>query len=356
MSHELAQSITIAPGTFYRNVWEHMRLSYNRQVADIGLKALQNHSPDAIYARYSLDSYVPVIFSRELDIPLILEYNGSEIWVSKHWGSRLRHPALAEKIEEYVIRSADMITVVSQPLKDELLKRGIDGNRILVNPNAVDPEMFDPGRFSSDEIKKLRSELGIPDGRIVAGFIGTFGQWHGVEVLARAIPVALKNNPNLHFLLIGGGLLYGSVKELLKESGVLDRVAFTGIIPQRDAPKYLMCADFFLSPHVPNPDGTPFFGSPTKLFEYMALGKGIIASDLDQIGEILEHGKTALLVKPGDPDDLAKAINTLYNDMALVDRLGKAARELVLEKYTWDAHVGKILDHLYNNVSFASSE
>ena len=348
MLDESVRSIVIPPSTFYTNVREHMLLYYNRQVAASGLKEVQNRSRDVVYARYSLDSYAPVIIARELEIPLILEYNGSEVWVAKHWGGGLRYRALAEKIEEFVIRSADMITVVSKPLMDDLVKRGIDENRILVNPNAVDPGMFDPGRFSPEEISELRDELGIPAGRIVAGFIGTFGQWHGVEVLASAIPLALEGNSNLHFLLIGGGPLLNRVRDHLRTSDVLDRVTITGIIPQRDAPKYLMCADFFLSPHVPNADGTPFFGSPTKLFEYMALGKGIIASDLDQIGEILEHEKTAILVKPGNSRDLAKAIDYMYDNMEFTNKLGKAARELVLEKYTWDAHVGKILDYLYD--------
>ena len=68
---------------------------------------------------------------------------------------------------------------------------------------------------------------------------------------------------------------------------------------------------------MPNPDGTPFFGSPTKLFEYMAMGKGIVASDLEQIGEVLEHGRTAWLVPPGDVDALADGLRRLIDDPAL---------------------------------------
>ncbi|HXZ44534.1 MAG TPA: glycosyltransferase, partial [archaeon] len=98
--------------------------------------------------------------------------------------------------------------------------------------------------------------------------------------------------------------------------------------------------------HVPNPDGTPFFGSPTKLFEYMAMGKGIVASDLDQIGEILEHGKTAWLVKPGDPDALADGIVRLARDAGLRGALGEAARCEAVAKHTWTAHVGRILTRM----------
>jgi glycosyltransferase involved in cell wall biosynthesis len=138
------------------------------------------------------------------------------------------------------------------------------------------------------------------------------------------------------------------VVDRLRVADVLDNVTFTGIVPQDQAPKYLMCSDIFLSPHVPNADGTPFFGSPTKLFEYMALGKGIIASDMDQLGEILTNEETALLVPPADDAALAHAIERLCTDRELSDRLGKAARELALREYTWEAHVKRIIDRLYS--------
>jgi len=101
-----------------------------------------------------------------------------------------------------------------------------------------------------------------------------------------------------------------------------------------------------VSPHVPNSDGSPFFGSPTKLFEYMAMGKGIIASDLDQIGEILCHNKTALMVKPGDPDSLLNALKIFINNKELGNELGRAAREEAVAKHTWKEHTRKIIHKL----------
>lgn len=108
----------------------------------------------------------------------------------------------------------------------------------------------------------------------------------------------------------------------------------------------MAACDVLVSPHVPNPDGTPFFGSPTKLFEYMAMGKGIVASDLDQIGEILEHGQTAWMVKPGDVESLAEGLRVLIEDEDLRKRLGQAARQEVVGKFTWKQHTAKIIDKL----------
>ena len=100
---------------------------------------------------------------------------------------------------------------------------------------------------------------------------------------------------------------------------------------------------YLVSPHVPNPDGTPFFGSPTKLFEYMAMGKGIVASNLAQIGEVLEHKKTAWLVKPGDVKDLADGILRLAQDKKLREELGKNARQKAIKNYTWEENVKRLI-------------
>ena len=108
----------------------------------------------------------------------------------------------------------------------------------------------------------------------------------------------------------------------------------------------MAACDILVSPHVPNPDGTPFFGSPTKLFEYMAMGKGIVASDLDQIGEVLRHNKTAWLVKPGDINALMMGLKTLIDNSELRERLGKTARQEAIAKHTWKEHTGKIVEKL----------
>jgi glycosyltransferase involved in cell wall biosynthesis len=136
------------------------------------------------------------------------------------------------------------------------------------------------------------------------------------------------------------------VRRILSEGGALDATTFTGLVPQEDGPAYLAAGDVLVSPHVPNPDGTPFFGSPTKLFEYMAMGKGIVASNLDQIGEVLEHEKTALLVPPGDVNALAAGMARLCEDRILRECLGAEARRAVLERHTWRAHTRHTIERL----------
>src|SRR5262249_23717590 len=152
--------------------------------------------------------------------------------------------------------------------------------------------------------------------------------WHGAEVLARAFAKLIADDSmraRVRLLMIGDGARMSAVRKILAEAGALGSVVFTGLVPQERGPEYLAACDLLASPHVPNPDGSPFFGSPTKLFEYMAMGKGIVASNLDQIGEVLEHGRTAWLVPPGDVDGLAAGLARLVDDAGLRDALGVAA-------------------------------
>ncbi|HTC72246.1 MAG TPA: glycosyltransferase, partial [Solirubrobacteraceae bacterium] len=148
------------------------------------------------------------------------------------------------------------------------------------------------------------------------------------------------------WVLVGDGPLHAEVAEEIERRGLTDRVLLTGVVAHPRAVELLACCDVCVSPHVPNPDGTPFFGSPTKLFEYMGLARAIVASDLDQIGEVLEDGRTALLTPPGDVTAAANATVRLLDDGALRERLGQASLQEAIASYSWEAHVGRILQAL----------
>jgi len=113
---------------------------------------------------------------------------------------------------------------------------------------------------------------------VIATFIGTFGQWHGVDVLAQAIRrMVLERRKQLdalqlRFLLIGDGQKMALVRGRARDTDADRYVHLAGLVPQRAAPRFLAASDLLLSPHVGNADGSRFFGSPTKLFEYMAMG------------------------------------------------------------------------------------
>lgn len=337
-----------------------------RQVARVGHK----FAPSFIYQRMSLGNFSGVRLARHLGVPLVLEYNGSEVWVARHWGRPLAFEKAAKLAEETSLRHAQLIVTVSDALRDELLARGVESSRVVIYPNCIDPELFDPKRFSDTDCKMLRARYAIEPDATVVTFLGSFGHWHGVSVLAEAIRRLIDHHSRwldehkVCFMLVGDGVKMPEVRSILGQHSAGKYVRLTGLVVQDAAPLHLAASDILSSPHIPNADGSRFFGSPTKLFEYMAMGKAIIASDLDQIGDVLRRSlraqdlsesairssdALALLCEPGSVEQHLEGIRFLVNQPAVRSQLGANARTEALHRYTWSSHVQHILSALRSN-------
>jgi glycosyltransferase involved in cell wall biosynthesis len=339
-------------------------------------RLMSRESYGFLYQRMSVSNYAGVLLSREQRVPLVLEYNGSEVWASTNWGASPRYRETAAAAEDMCLKHAHLVVTVSQALGDELISRGVEPQRVVVYPNCIDPGIFDPAAYTAEDRAALRSKLNIAPDAVLAGFVGTFGQWHGVEILAEAIRRMAVDDAEglrrsrLHFLIVGDGLKMPAVRAALADPRCAPFYTLTGLVPQAEAPRYMAAADMLLSPHVGNADGSRFFGSPTKLFEYMALGKPIVASDLEQIGDVLRQGlrsenlpeaspsdddsSLAVLCPPGDVEALIRGVRFLADRGDWRSSLGAAARREVLAKYTWDRHVAAILDRLASLVKAPS--
>jgi glycosyltransferase involved in cell wall biosynthesis len=321
-----------------------------------------------IYQRMSLANFTGVKLSRALLVPYVVEYNGSEAWAAKNWGRPLKDHNLAVRAEDVCLKHAHVVVTISEVLEQELRSRGVEKDRIVCYPNCIDEELFNPQRFGKAETAELRERYGIKSEAVVVGFIGTFGLWHGADILAQAIHKLVSEESEwirkskVHFLLMGDGAKMPLVREALRE----ERSPYwtlTGLIPQSHAPLHLAATDILVSPHVPNPDGSRFFGSPTKLFEYMAMGKTIVASDLDQIGQVLcnslrswslpdsecmgDEKSLAILSRPGNINDLIKGIKFAVDHPGWRSLLADNVAREALTKYTWTIHVEKILAKLH---------
>lgn len=332
----------LLPASRFWDFREVPALLFSRSASVEVCALLGSERPSFIYQRYSLNNYAGAKLALALNVPLVTEYNGSEVWISQHWGTPVVRLALSEQVEQLNLEAADLIVVVSDVLRQELLGRGVPAERILVNANGVDASAFHPDIDATD----LRRHLGL-QGKTVIGFIGTFGPWHGTEELVEAFALLLESQPQrrdeLRLLLVGQGARHAAALALATRLGVLQQCLFVGQVPQKQAPDYLACCDVLAAPHVPNPDGTPFFGSPTKLFEYMAMGRPIVASALGQIQQVLRHGDSAWLVGPGQPAALAEGLAQVLEQPQLGRSLGKRARQDVLDQHTWYHHTQRIV-------------
>jgi len=164
-----------------------------------------------------------------------------------------------------------------------------------------------------------------------------------VEVAARV--------PEADVVIVGGQTNWtqddpdiAALAQHARELGVAERVELRGHVPYNQVPTVLSGASVALLP-LPDEPVARLFTSPLKLFDYMAAGVPIVASDLPALREVLQHGRNALLARPGDPDAFAAAVRLLLADPELARRLGQQARADVAG-YSWSARAANLLDFL----------
>lgn len=334
-SHDRFTVVPPQPSGGTRALFEiHNNLVFTRGAVPL----IQRAQPDFIYQRYARFSWAGVTAAVRTKRPLFLEYNGSEVWLGRNW-DRVGSLDLLERYERLNLDAAARIFVVSDVERRNLEARGVTAEKIVVNPNGVDVERFRPGVGGVE----ARGKLGLKDDEVVAGFVGTFGPWHGVEKFAEAIK-SIPTEAPVRFLLVGSGSLHTEVEKQLEGEVQTGRVIFTGSVAHERVPALLDACDILVAPHVPLADGSEFFGSPTKVFEYMAMGKAIVASRLGQIGEVLTDQETALLVEPGNVGELATAIVRLIEKKELRIQIGARAREVAEREFTWKHNAQRVID------------
>lgn len=351
-SFDLQQTVLSSPGVHGNEVTilqggRH----YYSQLAPL----LAKDRPDYIYERLCLGNYAGARLSQELNIPYIVEYNGSEISIMRSFSdSSYIHEDIYLSAEAVAFKQATVISVISEAVRDDLLGRGVDADKILVNPNGADMDTYKPA--GKEDKAALRQTLGFTETNRVIAFTGTFGGWHGIDILAEAIPEICRQAPEARFLLIGDGNYKHLVDAQIRQHSLESRVTCTGRVPQHEGALLLGAADIFVSPHSRHMIDNRFFGSPTKLFEYMAMGGGIVASDLEQIGEVLSPAlradnlhdisrlddKRAILCKPGSLAEFVNATLFLVNHPDIATILGKNARNAIESEYSWSRHVDRL--------------
>ncbi len=323
---------------FYRNLPEVLCLPYiNKSVKSIK-KIIDIEKPDLLFQHHHDFNYGGSIIKRELGLPFFLHCDYIQLWVKENWG-KLYFKKLLKWAEEIQWYNADRIFVISSVVKDMMGNFGVDTSKVIVNPNGADPKRFHP-QIDADIIRK-KYDL---KKKFVVGFSGTFGYWHGVEVLAKAVKTLTKMIPEAVVMFIGDGELRPQIENIVKKDNVDKNVIITGFLPYDDVPFYLAACDVLVSPCVHSRDGSPFFNSPIKLFEYLAMGKPVVASDIGQQAEVINHGKNGLLAEERSPEDLCNKIYQIYKDKNFADLLGKQARQDSIDKYNWTVSANRIVN------------
>jgi glycosyltransferase involved in cell wall biosynthesis len=242
-------------------------------------------------------------------------------------------------LQRQAVRRAGRVFATTRRLADDLIALGAEAARVHVAHDGVRAERF----TDLPDQATARAQVGWPDDAFIVGYVGrlqTMAMDKGVGLLVDA----LAQVDGAALALVGGP---DEIAEVLRAQWLArglppERFLYAGQVPPAQVPLYLRAFDVCAMPF-PWTEHFAYYASPIKLFEYMAAGRPVVASDLPSTAEVVRDGESALLYPPGDREALAAAIARLRDDAALRDQLAARARALVMTEYTWAARARHIM-------------
>jgi glycosyltransferase involved in cell wall biosynthesis len=324
----------LIPNFFY----EIGEISYNISGYINISRVIKTFKPHFIYDRYANYNYSAILVARHYDIPVILEVNCPYSDQKETFDETLYFKRLIRFFERKICQDATHVLAVSTPLKKFLTSIGISSNQIVVMPNSTDPEVFRPD-ISGQE---CRDRYGL-DEKIVIGFTGILRPWHGLDLLLRAFEEVSYETHRLHLLIVGDGPVRPDLERWLALKGLSGQVTITGRQPHNMIRQFVAAMDIAVSPRA------TLYASPMKLLEYMAMGKAIVAPDMENIRDILHHRQDAILFPPENVEGLAGGLRELIGDPLLRVRLGQEARRGIETERTWLSNARRVVQLAENS-------
>jgi glycosyltransferase involved in cell wall biosynthesis len=311
-----------------------MELAYNAVAYRRLSQAIRSLRPDFVYERYAANTSAGLAAARRHGVPFVLEVN-APLALEKAEHDGLFFKRLTRSVERRLCSQADVTIAVTRVLAGILEEEGVPQGKIVVMPNGVRREF---GAGADGEA--FRRRLGIPRDAVVAGFVGWFRAWHGLERMLEAAASPGWREAGIHLVLAGDGPAMPALRAMHAELGLKDRVHLCGTVPRDEVESALAAFDIAVQPAV-----TPY-ACPMKVIEYMAAGLAIVAPGSDNVRELLVPGETALLCSGGASpgvEDLRDGVLRLARDPELRRRLGAAARGALLERgYLWEENARRV--------------
>lgn len=323
--------------TIYRMFWSggplHRALTSNRilwliayvpyyiiktlvEIISLGM-FITRHSIDLVYERNSTSSGIRSLLYLVLRKPMVLEVNDFYF----------------DPIALHTARF--IITPNKTTLPTNVL------NKVKELPWGTNNEVFRPN------IEKNRF-FNAHDfiGKNVVLLVCSALPWHGIEETIDAACIILKKRDDVIFIVVGGGDHIKKYQDKAEQCMLGRRFVFTGPVPYSEVPSYISAAHITLAPYnsqlTMGSKNRHLYASSLKVFEYMACGKAVVITCIGNVNNLIEDGKTGLVIKEDSSVDLALAIERLLDDKAYRDALGRKAREAVEKKYSWDIHTQEL--------------
>lgn len=324
-------------------IWEHYGISARFRLTRLPLKKLVQKEGRRDYGRFSY-GYFSALLAKRRRADLVFARN----YMAPYWSSRMGIPTIAEThaepdenyqkkklYEATKMDSFKALVTISETLAEQYIKAGVPGKKIIVEQDGVDLSVF--SSINEKEIEETRAVL-LNGRKAVALYAGHLYDYKGIPLILRAA----KKLPEVSFALVGG---WDKDIERVRRSAAdlgLKNLELTGFVPNKNIPVYLKAADVLLLPYS-GKHHQASTTSPLKLFEYMAAGRPIVATAIENVVDVLTHNENAFLCSPDNPASFIEGIkSTLLNKNKAVQLVQQAQRDV--QRYDWKKRCKRVLE------------
>ncbi len=303
-------------------------LGYLSYMFSAPLAARRVPRPDVVVATSPqlFCAWAGLLASRLVRRPWVLELR--DLWpASIEAVGAIRNRAVIkslERLELCLYGAADAVVALTEAFRVDLVRRGVDAAKIEVVTNGIGPDAWNG--VSRDQ---AREALGLPRDRFLVSYVGTHGMAHGLETLLEVADI-LRDVEELHFLTVGDGAEYGRLQRLRSEKQ-LDNLTMVGQVPREQARLYLHASD--VSAVLLRRSDLFRTVIPSKVFEAMAVGNGVLLTVDGEARAIVEGAGAGVFVEPENPTALAQAVKELMDSPADLRAMGENGRRAVRSRF-----------------------
>lgn len=321
---------------FFADVIEYNLLSASQFINSLVRK--NNKDFDIIDGHDWLGIIGGMIAKRELNLPLMFHIHSTEEGRSLGGGSQT-----IKDIELEGGQNSDCIITVSYAMRDELSRLGFPSDKIRVCWNGVNPNKYDPNRFSSENVFNLRQRYGIKNYENMLFFVGRLVTVKGADKLVQAIPSVLKDFPNTKLVILGIGDMEANLRNIINDMKIENKVILRNeFVDEKERILHYAASDAVVVPSFYEPFGI-------VCTEAMSMGKPVIVGAKGTNGmreQVISKGdkQCGIHINPFDSDDIAWGIKQVLESKDKRIQMGKNARERVIEQFTWDTVADRTLE------------
>ena len=331
-----------SPGSYKRPWWKESLKAF---------RELHEKEPFDIVHSQSMGAYGLADYTRERKIPVVTTLHGTHLTEMKslinNAGRDIKElPITAARLSDFfrkhmildrkTTRGSNYVICVSENLAYHVRTFVNPKDKVITIPNGVETTLFLP-RKPEEAAHLIKRHNISSDDRILLS-VGRLEKEKGVQNLINALPEVLSENPNVKALVVGVGPYLETLEKLAEALKISDRVVFCGRVERDDLPLYHSLASVFVTA-TERQEGLPLI-----ILEAMACGRPVVASHIGGIPDVITHNENGVMVAPGNVELLADALSRLLADTSRAKLLGENARKEVLEKYSLDGMVDRVVE------------